>query len=290
MKKILVLIIILCSSLSFSQLKKPQLETITDISIRGAEGDTIFYKFESGKLKTKKEGSRNTTFFNYNAKGLVEKESRVFPDGSSYDVNYTYNEDGYLTELVRSKKEKEETTAVPWHKSTFTYSLTDPNNYIVNDVSEYLDSPSMDKRYRTYTMKDNVLTTSDKSGKFITEMKYKFANGNVVECEKIKPSKENYILGYDFDTKENVYKLLFENLFGDKYFINQMASRIEIYNHYTDFTGQNNCISIRKIKSKTLSFSENKGTVVYNNENLPVEIKTDTEPGFGYLVKTTYKN
>jgi len=290
MSKILFLAIIFYSSISFSQMKKPQLETIVDISIRGAEGDTIYYKFDNGKLKTKREGTRNTTFYNYNSKGLVEKQSRVFDDGVSYDISYSYNEEGYLTELVESKKESQATQSIPWHKITFTYTFTDPKNFIANESSEYLDNPRMDKTFRSYTMKDNLLITTDKSGKFYTEMKYKFENGNTIECEKIKPSGENYILEYDFDNKENLYKLLFENLFGDKYFVNQMVSRGDITNHYTAYTNQNNCISIRKIKSKKIAFSENKGIAVYNNENLPTEIKTSTEPGFGYLIKATYKN
>lgn len=288
MKKIL-LIILFYSSFSFSQ-EKPLLESIIDINIRNTERDTIIYKFENGKLKSKKEGSHSTTFFNYNSNGLVGKESRVFYDGSSQDVNYTYNNDGYITEILKSEKKDATAESVPWYKTEILYAFTSSNNYIINSSSQYTKNPGSDKNLRDYMMKDNILTASDKQGKIYQEKKYKIENGNIVELEKVKPSKENYVLEFKFDDKENIFKIIFKNLYGDKYFINQMVARPEIYSHYGDLVNQNNSISLRKAKSKTIAFSEPTSTILYNKNNLPVEIKIDSDPGYGNLITIKYQN
>ncbi|TDO84031.1 hypothetical protein EV143_101476 [Flavobacterium chryseum] len=289
MKKILLLIV-LYSSASYCQENKHPLESIIDISIRLADRDSTFYKFENGKLISRQEIGRKPTFYFYNQNGLLEKESITYDGGETQEVFYTYNSDGYITEIVKSGKKDASQELIPWHKNVISYTFINNNNFVVTSVSDYTPKPT-GENLRVYEIKDGVLKTSSKQGKFYSENQFKIEKGNIVTHERTKPSKENYVTAFKFDDKENVFKMLFKNMFGSKYFMNQMLAQNNIYDHYDDYISENNCLSLRNVKTtKNVSISEKTSTIKYNKENLPVEIKLDSDPGFGNLFIIKYKN
>lgn len=283
MKKIL-LIAILISSISFSQQKKYQIESITDVIIDENSSTTTYYKFENGKLASKEEQGKKPVYYTYNQNGLLEKVSNTYNDGDMFDDFYTYNKDGYIIEILNTGKKVGETEFKPLSKKTILYEIKDANNFKFNDSWRYVHNNKYVNE-RIYEMKDNVLKLS----KNTSEYKYKMENGNVVSLAQLKPSREKHSVDYKFDSKPSINKMMCESMYGDKYFINSLISLSPFYDYYSDFVNQNTCIGNKNV-DQNFPVSEYTSVITYNEENLPVEIKTEKiNPGFIKTVKITYK-
>ena len=251
--------------------------------------DTAFYKFKNGKLISKITKSSAPTYFKYNEKGLLENEYYIHSDGEVSETTYKYNEDGLIIEIYHSKKTSQTAESIPWSKETISFEFKENNDYTINKVFTTLTYKS-DDNFTTYTKEGSTLNILTKQGKSTKEYNHKIENGNIVYTEKLKPSKENFSMEFKFDNKINLFKIIYSNIFGDKYFINDLLTHTPVNNLYDDFIDENNCMSVRNIKTtKYVSHSEKTTTIVYNKENLPLEIKVDSEPGYGNIIKVTYQ-
>lgn len=288
MKKFLLLIV-LYSSISFSQENKFKVESMIDISISPNGRDTTFYKFNNGKLISQIKKGNAPTYFKYNEKGLLENEYYISSDGEVSETTYKYNEDGLIIEIYHSRKANQTAESIPWSKETISFDFKANNDYAISKVFTTLTYKS-DDNFITYTKEGNTLNILTKQGKNTKEYSHKIENGNIIFTEKLKPSKENYSMEFKFDNKINLFKIIYSNIFGDKYFINDLLTHTPVNNLYDDFIDENNCMSVKNIKTtKYVSNSEKTTTINYDIKNLPIEIKVESDPGYGNLIKVTYQ-
>ncbi|KIO51866.1 hypothetical protein [Flavobacterium hibernum] len=289
MKKTLLLILLI-SSIAYCQKNKPQIESIEEISNYYSETETTSYKFENGKLVSKNVEKKLPTYFSYNQKGLLEKESNTYNDGDIQDVYYTYNDNGYLIGIIRTGKKNGASNFKPWGKTVITYNIKDANHYIVESSSGNIDfSGNIDNskyvQKNTFEMKGNILKKTTNEGSY----KYIMQNGNMINIEQESPSKFNHSVDYKFDNSESVNKIIAYNMFGDKYFITSLVCQPPLFDFYTDFVNENNSIESKNAKiNEYLRDSENTSFIVYNEQKLPTEIKTENNHKQKKLIKIKY--
>ena len=289
MKKTLLLILLI-SSIAYCQKKKPQIESIEEISNYYSETETTSYKFENGKLVSKNVEKKMPTYFSYNQKGLLEKESNTYSDGDIQDVYYTYDDNGYLIGIIRTGKKNGASNFKPWGKTVITYNIKDANHYIVESSSGNIDfSGNIDNskyvQKNTFEMKGNILKKTTNEGSY----KYIMQNGNMINIEQESPSKFNYSVDYKFDNSESVNKIIAYNMFGDKYFITSLVCQPPLFDFYTDFVNENNSIESKNAKiNEYLRDSENTSSIVYNEQKLATEIKTENNHKQKKIIKIKY--
>lgn len=108
------------------------------------------YAYTSTQItKTVKDGSINRTYtYSLNAQGRVTTENAM---ADNYKVDYTYNNDGYLTQSI-------ETNLIDNSKVTTTYTYTDGNlTKVVSPTS------TLDITYTSDAAKDNFFVEGDPS-------------------------------------------------------------------------------------------------------------------------------
>ncbi|MBB4800004.1 hypothetical protein HNP37_000043 [Flavobacterium nitrogenifigens] len=288
MKKTLLLIFLI-SSIAYCQKSKRQIESIEDITTYN-ESETTSYKFENGKLISKNVEKKKPIYFSYNQKGLLEKESNTYDDGEIQDAYFKYNDDGYLIEIIRTGKKNGASEFKPWGKTVITYSIKDADHYTVESSSGNIDfSGNIDNsRYvqkNTYEMNGNILKKTTKGASY----QYTMQNGNIVNMEQLSPSKSNHSVDYKFDNSESINKIIAYNMYGDKYFITSLICQPPLFDFYSDFVNQNNCIERKNNKTSQYSrHSENTSLVVYDEKKLPIEIKTENNHGHKKVIKIKY--
>lgn len=280
-----ILLFLFCiSSFSFAQ-KKHQIESITQINTINTISTTINYKFENGKLISIEEENKKPVYFTYNQKGLLEKESETYNDGEIHDTYYTYNAEGYLTEILKTVKKPDAENFKIWFKHTTTYTIKDAENYSILDVSSYTHTTKYINK-NSYERKGNILNQSSNRGDYI----YKLDKGNIIYLEKINDPLFNHSVDFKYDTKESIYKLIFENMYGDKYFINTLVRQPQLFNFYNEFVNQNNCVERKNDKTTEHSgVSEFTSKITYNASNLPTEIKIEGKKDYEHILTIKYK-
>lgn len=112
-------------------------------------------------------------------------------------------------------------------------------------------------------MNGNILKTTKGAS-----YQYTMQNGNIVNMEQLSPSKSNHSVDYKFDNSESINKIIAYNMYGDKYFITSLICQPPLFDFYSDFVNQNNCIERKNNKTSQYSrHSENTSLVVYDEKN-----------------------
>ena len=125
-------------------------------------GEVTFYNYDNNNRLTEVNSSNGKTHLEYDKVGRIVK--KIFPNGIV--VNYTYNAYGRLARLI----------------------TTDPNNYILSDVSYNIDAVG------NYNSIINNVGDSDKKSNFIYDPLYRLIG---IECH------DGYKIKYKYDSIGN---------------------------------------------------------------------------------------
>jgi hypothetical protein len=283
MKKKL-LFIILFSTVCFSQETKSQIESVTVIENYNFVETTENYKFNNGKPISKEEEGKKPIYYTYNQNGLLAKVSQTYNNNEIQDTYYNYNTEGYIIEIIKTGKKVDQKDFIPWNKETIIYNIKNATSFTVDAVS--VSSNNYITRV-FFEMNGNILKKTIHN----TVETFRIENNNFVDLEQTKPSKSKHSVEFIFDDKESPYRIISNEMYGDKYFINTLVELPLLCSFALAFVSQNNCLENKNNKvSKYSEVAESKSTITYNQENLPVEIKTVfSEPGNGKEVTIKYK-
>nr|WP_309756179.1 hypothetical protein [Flavobacterium sp.] len=283
MKKKL-LFIILFSTVCFSQETKSQIESVTVIENYNFVETTENYKFNNGKPISKEEEGKKPIYYTYNQNGLLAKVSQTYNNNEIQDTYYNYNTEGYIIEIIKTGKKVDQKDFIPWNKETIIYNIKNATSFTVDAVS--VSSNNYITRV-FFEMNGNILKKTIHN----TVETFRIENNNFVYLEQTKPSKSKHSVEFIFDDKESPYRIISNEMYGDKYFINTLVELPLLCSFTLAFVSQNNCLENKNNKvSKYSEVAESKSRITYNQENLPVEIKTVfSEPGNGKEVTIKYK-
>lgn len=284
MKKKL-LFLILFSTVCFSQETKPQIESVTVIENYNFVETIEIYKFINGKPISKEENGKKPIYYTYNQNGLLAKVSETYNNGEIQDTYYNYNTEGYIIEIIKTGKKVDEKDFIPWNKETIIYNIKNATSFTV----DVLSVSSENYKYKVFfEMNGNILKKTIHN----TAETFRIKNNNFVYLEQTKPSKSKHSVEFIFDDKESPYRIISNEMYGDKYFINTLVELPLLSTFANSFVSQNNCLENKNNKvSKYSEVSESKSIITYNQEDLPVEIKTVfSEPGYGKIVRIKYKS
>ncbi len=237
------------------------------------KNQTTTYAFKNKKITSINYDyhPKGSKFFKYNKDGLLSSKYYFLQNSNiKVSINYSYNDDGYLTKIVTKEGDK------LIIETDFKYKFNGVTNFYINKTTIRYGITSDYIVEKSFEMVGDILITIEKRPKLKPSIdKYTFEKGNIISLHSnMKNSKWTYSMNYKYDNSTNINSQMIKGFFGDKFFINSIINTpTYILKPFLTLCSNNVIEENLFKKGKRVGVSEYKYMIDYNLNNDITKIK-----------------